>query len=538
MTSSQRLVINTTATYGRAVFSIALLLFSSRWVLNSLGQTDFGLFSVVGSIIVFITLLNNVMAGSVARYYAYSVGRGETREVTYWFNSALMMHLCLATMLTMIGWPIGEYVITHVLTVPGNRIAACLWVFRLSLVSAFVSMISVPCVAMFTAQQRIMETAFWGIMQTMLAFGLAFGLTRMTGDLLLTYAVGMVFIIILIQAMMVLRAFIVFKECRFVLSHCLDAQRFRMIFSFAIWNLIGSMGATLRDQGSAILLNIYFGPSVNSSYGIARRVSTQANQLAAAMLGAFAPEITANEGRGERRHMLTLALRASKFGTILVLLFAIPLMVEMDYILKIWLKEPPLYTAVFCRLILIAFLIDRFTSGFMLAVNAHGRIAAYQATVGGILVMTLPLAWSFLKLGYGPPSIGVAFVLTMIVCSTGRMLWGKHLFGVAVNRWLKAVVWPCVMVGVLTTLVGLIPFYMMPASFIRLMTILAASLIICLLSSWFLALDINERAFMQQNIINVHNKMAGLRLQLASNSKEESSDSKPFALRRSSLSSE
>jgi len=505
MTSSQRLVLNTIATYSRSIVALAFALFSSRWVLNALGQTDFGLFSVVGSIIVFITFLNGVMASSASRHFAYSIGQGDPAEINRWFNTALSIHICFAMILILIGWPIGEYAIKHILTIPPERLQACIWVFRISLVSAFASMISIPFVGMFRAKQHISEMAVWGMLQSALTFALAYTLTQLSGDLLLFYAIGMVGIIVFIQAVQILRAFHVFLECRIVLNQWFDGHRFKKITSFAIWNLIGGFGATLRDQGSAILLNLYFGPKVNAAYGIGKQVSVQTNQLSSAMLGAFSPEITASEGRGDRTGMLSLSLRASKFGTLLVLFFAIPLMVEMEYVLNLWLRIPPPYTAMFCRLIIATFLIDRLSNGYMIAVNAHGRIAGYQGTVGLSLLMTLPLAWLFLKLGYAPTSVGVAFVMTMIVCSIGRVLWGRHLFGVTVNRWLKAVVWPCIMVGVLTTLAGLIPFYLMPVSFIRLMTVLTVSLIISLLTSWFLGFDINERAFIRQNIIRVHN---------------------------------
>ena len=509
MTPSQRLVLNTIATYSRSVIGVALMLFSSRWVLNSLGPSDFGLFNVVGSIIIFITLLNNVMAVSVARYYAFSIGQSKPNEVTHWFNSALSMHLCLAVILVIIGWPIGEYAIARVLTVPEDRIVTCLWVFRVSLVSAFVSMTSIPCVAMFTAQQRIVETAFWGIIRTMLVFFLAFCLTHMTGDLLLIYAVGMVSIIVFIQGVMTLRAFIIFKECQIAFSHWFDGERFKKIFSFAIWNLVGSMGVTLRDQGSAILLNIYFGPSVNSSYGIATQVSTQANQLSAAMLGAFGPEITACEGRGDRQRMLTLAKRASKFGTILVLLFAVPLIMEIDYVLKLWLKEPPLYTGTFCRLILTAFLIDRLSSGFMLAVNARGRIAVYQATLGTTLLLTLPLAWLLLKIGCVPTSVGIAFVITIVVCSFGRVLWGRYLFGVPIRLWLTAVVFRCGFVACAATLTSMACRLSFPPSFARLIITVGTSVTVSLMTTWFFAFDVEEREFAWRNTKCLLGKMGG-----------------------------
>lgn len=499
MNASQRLVLNTAATYGRSVFALALALFSSRWVLNSLGQSDYGLFSLVGSVIVFITFLNGVMAGSVSRYLAYAIGRGDPEDVTHWFNTALSLHLCFAFSLVLIGWPIGDYVIAYVFHIPPERIPACLWVFRISLVSAFASMVSIPFVAMFTAHQNITEISAWGILQTVLSFTLAYTLTQISGDRLLFYAIGMVAIIVLIQAVMIVRAFSIFRECRIVAKQWFDVRRLKDIFSFAIWNLIGNAGPTFRDQGSNILLNLFFGPGVNAAFGIAKQVSAQASMLSGAMTGALLPELTASEGRGDRQRMLALSHRAGKFGAILVMLFAIPLIAEMDYVLKLWLRTPPPYTGLFCQLILSAYIMSRLGDGYMAAVNAAGKIAASQATVGIILTLTLPLTWLFLKLGYPPTSAGVAFVITSAICTTGLVYWFRRLFGEPASRWLETVLLPCLCVAVVATVAALAPRWLMPPSVTRLVFVTALSIAATLLATWLIAFDASEQTFLRQN---------------------------------------
>lgn len=496
---SKQIAVNTAAAYLRTVFSAGLALFSSRWVLSSLGVTDFGLLSVVGSIIVFVTFLNSVLAGSVSRYFAYSIGQGNLAEVNRWFNAALSIHLCMAFLLILIGYPVGEYFIGHVLTIPNERVTACIWVFRISLVSAFVSMLSVPFVAMFTAKQHISELAAWGILQSTLAFTLAWLLRYASGDRLLYYANGMVAILVFVQLAQIFRAMIVFDECGIVSRLWFDRKKLKGIVSFATWNLIGSSGALFRDQGSAILLNIFFGPSVNAAYGIASQVSNQTNQLSTSMIGAFSPEITACEGRGDRTRMLLLAERASKFGTILVLLLSIPLIIEMDYVLTLWLRVPPPHTVLFCRLILSTFIIDRLSTGYMLAVNAHGKIAAYQATLGTTMLLTLPLAWFFLKIGLAPTSIGIAFITTITITSIGRVLWGRYLFGTPVRRWLISVVWPTIILAIIASSAVLAPCILMPASMFRFLVVTALSALASLLTAWFLTLDRNERELVVQN---------------------------------------
>jgi O-antigen/teichoic acid export membrane protein len=483
------------------ILSAGFTLFASRWVLDALGQTDFGLYSLVGSVIVFIIFLNSVMSGSASRFYSLSIGRGDSQELTNWFNAAFGLHAGLATILVLLGWPLGEWVVSNWLTVPADRQSTCLWVFRVSLVSAFVNMVSVPFVGMFYARQRIAELAVWGLLQTFLVFCLGYSIGFFQGDRLMAYSIGMVGILVVIQSIQVGRAIKLFPECIPDRRRCFDLGRVRRIASFAGWNLIGTAGSLLRDQGTAILLNLNYGPRMNAAYGVATQVSAQTNQLASAMLGAFTPEITAREGRGERGGMLSLAHQASKFGTILVMLFAIPLMIEMDFVLRLWLHDPPAYAAGFCRFMLATFLVERTTTGLMIALNAKGAIAAYQITVGGGLLLTLPLAWILVRWTGIPTSVGAAILFTMVGVSLGRAFWAaKHLES-SIGGWLKGVVLPCLVVGTLSALAGGTLHAGMEDSIPRLLLVGVLSGFATLCGAWYIAFTAKEREFFMKKAV-------------------------------------
>ena len=181
---------------------------------------------------------------------------------------------------------------------------------------------------------------------------------------------------------------------------------------------------------------------------------------------------------------------------------------EMKYVLQLWLVEPPIYAAAFCRLILGTFLLDRLSTGYMLAVNAHGRIAGYQASIGTILVLTLPLAWLFLYMGFAPTSVGLAFIITMIFISVGRALWAKRLLGSPVRRWVKTVVIPCCIVGSLATVVASFPWYFFDPSFLRLLLVTGSSVVGYAIATWLFAFDHKERTFFVQNSQKVWRKIS------------------------------
>lgn len=495
LTSDTRIVLNTLAMYGRSALTVILTLFGSRWILHALGETDFGLFNVVGALIVFLSFFNTVMAASAARHFAYAVGQGNPEALSRWFNTSFLIHVLFPLLMIAAGWPVAEYVVRNVLTIPEARRATAVAVFRVSLIGAYLNMVSVPFRAMFEARQRLVEISCWETLRAVLVFMLAWMLAGIQADRLLFFAVAMVGIHGFTKLLEIGRALWLFPECRPRPRDGCDGQRVKELFRFAGWNMVGVLGAMSRYQGAAIVLNLYHGPAVNAAFGLAKQVSRQVHQLSGAMMTALVPEITTREGRGDRRAMLVLAHRACKYCTLLALLFALPLIVEMDYILRIWLTSPPRYTAVFCRLILWAWLIGRMTVGYDVAVMAYGKIAGFQATVMGMSILTLPLGWFFLWRGDPPSSMGFAFVITAAICGLGILMWFKHHFGEPARHWVRHVLRPCLAVASVSLILGWAPRGWMAESFSRWVLTTALMMVSMLSLTWFRALQTGERRF-------------------------------------------
>lgn len=503
MTASQRVILNALATYGRTVFGMALGLFSSRWILQALGVVDYGLMAVVGSLIVFVTFLNGVSAASCARFFALSIGKHDPDETNRWFNTALSIHTILPAILILIGWPIGEWAIGCFLNIPEARLTTARWVFRFSLVSAFWGMVSTPYMAMFTAKQNIVELSIWAMAGSVVNFGFVYWLTSYSGDAWLVYAGFTVLISVALGLAQVWRARCLFPECGIRLSRWFDKVRLLQVFSFSWWSMFGQIGWLLRSQGIAILLNKYFEPKrfpyVNASFGLGGTVSGYTQTLSAALMGAFTPEITAREGSGDRSGMIRQALQASKFGTSLVLVFAVPLMLEIKYVLVLWLKNPPLLANEFCVLMILTFLVDRLSTGEMVAINARGKIAAYQMTIGGLIILTLPLAWLFLAFGWGALSVGWAILIITVLCTLGRVVWSKYLLGSSVRQWVRCVLLPCSATGCIIAIACFGVMEFLQPCFFRLVLVCFVALLVWMALTWFLVLDIRERSFFKAN---------------------------------------
>ena len=500
MTTHRRIALNVAATYGRSLFAAAVGMFSSRWIFLALGEVDYGLFAVVGSVIAFITFFNGVLGSSVTRFYAYAIGEARKmddgngqRHVREWFNTALSVHTAVPLVLTLIGYPIGVYAICHWLQIPPNRVSACIWVFRISLVTAFVSMISIPFISLYTAYQDIAELSLYGVLNSALVFVSAYVLMSVESDRLVVYALIMMAIHVGIPLVQIARAFYKYKICRIDFKAWRNGARNRMLFSFAGWQFFGNCGAMMRAQACTMLTNVYFGPRLNAAYGISNTVLGQTGALTNALIGAFTPAITSEEGAGDRNRMISYAWRASRYGTCLLLLFLIPLSLEIHEVLRLWLKTPPSWTATLCLVAFMETVLNKMTVGQQLAIAAQGRIARYQATLGTIMIAAFPLAWILIICGCGPASVVLALVATTTACSLGRIWFGWRQLEMHPVDWMKEVLWPIAAVSACAFAAGGVVRFTMETSFLRICATSLMSFCAMVVSGWFVVLGQSER---------------------------------------------
>lgn len=500
------IALNILASYARIVVLAALTLFSSRWVLSALGEIDFGLYNVVGGLIVFILFLGNTLANSVQRFYAYTIGSNNFTELQKWFNCAFVLHTLFAILLFLIGIPLGNFLLEQILNLPVDRLSTCKWVYYFSVFSAMETMIFIPYWSMFYAKQRIFELTFWTSLQTILTFILAWKLLNMRGDLLLFYSFGVVLIKFFIDFLLVLRANFLFQECKIKTDFLFEKQKIIKLISFAGWNLFGAFGGVVKNQGLAFLINIFTGPKINAAFGIANQFASQTNNMSSAIYQSISPEITSREGQGNRTGMISLSQQMSKFIILLNFFWAIPFFFEMDYLLKLWLKNPPPHAATFCQIILLAYIIDKSTTGYMEAVKAFGKIALYQFVQGGMFIMTFPLSWLVFKLG-GSPEMAIAMlIVTSTGCSIGRIFWVKKLMKVSPLSWIHSVFTKCTYVAIPSITACIILKNLIEQGIFRFCSVIIVTGIVSTIFCWFFSLTFSEKIFIKNKFAFIRNK--------------------------------
>lgn len=511
MNPNRRIAINALATYGRTILRMALGLFSSRWVLQSLGEVDYGLMGVVGSLIVFITFLNSVASGACARFFAYSIGKKDTDDLIRWFNVGVSVHLFLAIFLVAVGLPLGEWAIDEFFNIPADRINTAHWVFRFSLVAAFWTMSSTPYIAMYTATQNIAEFTLWEIASILTNFGFVYWLTTYQGDAWFVYAGFTVGLTVLLGIGQALRAKYVFEGCKIRLSYWGDWNRMKQMFSYAGWTLFGSLGYMARTQLPAILLNQYYPPIrykfVNASYQVGGALASYTQSLSSSLMGAFSPQIATLAGANDKDGMVKTAFRASKFGTLLMLIFAVPIALEADYLLVLWLKNPPQLAAPFCRLVLLQMVLDNLTFGHMSGIMASGKIKWYQITTGSLCVLSVPVAWLVLELGGSALSVSWVIAGCMGACSAARLFYGRSILGIRIGQWGKGVFFPLSVLSLLSFCFGEVVILLVEESFFRVLFTSFISFVAMMVTAWYVLFDKAERNLLESVCTKVMSKL-------------------------------
>lgn len=506
MTESKRIIFNTAATYARSVYALLLGLFSSRWVFNALGERDMGLFGVVGSMIVLVVFLNNVMSAAVSRFYAFSIGEAKAMQndaagiyhVGKWFNVAFSTHTFLPLLLIATGYPIGIYAIHNGwIVVPPDRIDACVWVFRCSMISAFIAMVSVPYLAMYRAYQFIAELSFWGLLSSTVVFIIAWWLPRYDGDRLVMFAVLSTITPLFITSIQVYRARKHFPACRIYLREMFNCDRFKAMLSYVAWDFWGCLGDLVRQNGTAFVINRNFPPAMNAAYSISAQVNGHTTALSSAMLGALTPAVTTAEGAGEREKAMSLAYRSCKFGAVLILLFAVPLIIEIDEVLKLWLIHPPKAAATICSFVLASLVCHKLGLGLHLMIIAKGRIAVYQLIAGTVSVCTVVLAYIFVRIGFGAVGIGLAFLLDFSALTGVRLIFARRLVGMSAMRWMKDVLLPVMLYCVFTIGIGILPRFFFPESFGRICLTSLACVMAGAVVGYFIVCSTEEKQYMR-----------------------------------------
>ena len=516
LSPAKRIFFNVVATYGRSVFALICGLVTAGWVFQALGKIDYGLLGLIGGMVSFVSFINGSLNFSLVRFYACSVGESRNHPVRgiyncrKWFSTALVLHCVIPVVLCAVGYPIGEYAIRHWLTIPSNRVEACVLIWIFVNISCFVGMVTVPFSAMYTAKQYIAELTVYSFCTTILnVVFVAYIHFHPNINWLVPLAGWQCAVAVLPQVIISTRALTLFEECRIISRYLFNLKNLRQLLSLALYNSIGSVCGLLRTNGMAILANIYFGPVVNGAMNISNSVISHTQVLTNSMTMSFSPAITSAYGAGNHSSMAKLSSSLNRFGTLAMLIFALPIVLEIRYILLVWLKNPPPYTEGLCFFALAVAFVNNISVGQMNSVIASGRVAYYYLVLGGFAIFTLPLAWLLVSCGGGVFGMQTVLLIMLFVNALGRVYFGKSVVGIPIMPWLKETVIPLLVITFVTLCVGYTPHLVMSASLSRLAVTFIITVFTFAIIVWSVFLHNDERKIINDKFRQIKKKITG-----------------------------
>lgn len=468
MQVANRVILNTGALYGRMLITVFISLYATRLVLNQLGAIDYGLFNLIGGVITMLSFLNIAMTISTQRYMSFHLGTKDSHQLKKVFNASVLLHFILGLAMVLLFEAAGSYLFGHVLNYPAERAMAAKLIYQFMIVSAFFTIISVPCDATLIAQENMVMVAILGVVESLGKLLIAIALPYTGRDKLVAYGALTAALTVLLLLFRQIYCAMKYPESRISLRRYFDRRLLTEMFAYAGWNMFGAGSVVARNQGLALLLNVFFGAIVNAAYGIANQVNAQLSYFSVTLLRALNPQIIKSEGSGDRARMLRLAMIASKFSFYLLSFFAIPMMIEMPFVLQCWLKQVPEYTVMMCRLIVMATLVNQLSAGIQVAVQSVGKIRKYQVAVSTIVLLNLPVAWLLLKAGYPPASVLITTIGIEVVSGIYRMLAVQKIAGLPLLLYTRQVVLRAVAPVLLSAALAGIPLWCMPQGFVRL----------------------------------------------------------------------
>lgn len=491
--TTTRIVKNSIALYVRMGLSMGVSLYTSRVVLNVLGADDYGIYNVVGGIVVMFYFLNGAMAGGTQRFLNYEMGCGTPETLKKTFNVSLAIHIAIAVAVLLLAETIGLWFLNARLVIPPERLAAANWIYQFSILSAMITLTQVPYTATIIAHEKMGVYGYVGILEALLKLGVVLLLTQIAFDKLILY--GLLSLGATLTIALIYRFYCVghYPECRFVVVR--DRPLYKKILGFSGWNLWGCLASIMTIQGLNIVLNLFFGPAVNASRAIASTVNGGAQLLLNGFTTAVNPQITQSYAVNDRHYFMSLVFRGAKFSFFLFFIVAAPILLQTDYIMLLWLKNPPEYIGIFCRLSIIDSLIYSLSLPLLTATQATGRNKVYEITIGIILLLNLPV--SYLLLSRGLPPVTVYYVtIALSLCATiARLVILKRLVALPVGQFCRQVLLPCwaIFAAILLPL-GYVA-RSLPDSWGNLIALTAVCMSLTVAAIWTLGLSRNERAF-------------------------------------------
>lgn len=487
-----RIAKNTLALYVRMGVTMLVTLWSSRLILQALGVDDFGIYNVVAGVIILFTFLNAAMAGTTQRFLNFELGRKNFDRLAKVFSTSVIVHVFIAGTVLILSETLGLWFLNSELNIPAERLTAANWVYQFAIAGTVVGILRMPYNAVVIAYERMGILAALSIAECLGKFGIIFLLGLGGIDKLVGYA-AFIFAVQLVTA----TANVIYCKRAFPQITKLQLPResalFKEILTYSSWNLISGVAILSASQGVNMVVNIFCGVAVNAALGLANQVNGAVNQFVGNFQTAFQPQITKSYAENDTVYFMRLIFGASKISYALLLVLALPIFINAEFVLGLWLGDVPEHTATFVQLIIIFSMIDAVNGPLWMSIGATGDLCLYACCVSALNLLNLPLAYFLLKIGCVPETALIVRIATNLAMMASRLIILRKKVALPARAFLRKVCCPDLLVLLVVLPLPLFLKNTVHNEILGAILSSAMAIALCVPAIWILALDMRER---------------------------------------------
>ena len=493
--NSKKVAKNTLYLYLRTFLVMSISIYTSRVVLDVLGVDNYGIYNVVGGFVSLFSVFSGTLTAASQRFIAFELGK-EKPQIRKVFSTALNIHIIMALFLFILLETIGIWFLYNKMNIIPERRDAAMWVFQCSTLTFCISLISIPYNAAIIAYEKMSAFAYISIIEVVAKLVLVYLLYITSSDPLVTYAIMMLFVAVTLRVIYSLYCRSNFKECKY--SFIIDRATFKEIFCFNAWNFIGSSASVMNGHGINILINLFFGVTFNAAKGIATQIDGAINSFVQNFMMALNPQIVKSYASRDFYSLNRMILLGTKYAFYLLACICLPVLLNIDYILKIWLIQVPAYTAIFVKCAIIFSLCQSLSQCLYSAMLATGNIKKYQIVVGGISLLAFPLCYLFFKLGLNAEYGYVAIIICSLLCLLARLYMLQSMIpGFSSKMYLRRVIYPiiCTMMPILL-IINMISMFTIEVNLIVFIVQSCLCVFVCMSGILLIGMSRNERTYL------------------------------------------
>lgn len=492
--NTKRIAKNTLMLYGRMLFSMVVSLYTSRVVLNTLGVEDFGIANAVGGVIAMLGFLNDSMSGATSRFLTYELGKGNVSKLKETFSTAVIIHVGIALFIFILGETVGLWFLENKLVIPESRMGAARIVYQTTIIGTMLGIMQTPYNATIIAHEKMSVYAYVGILNVFLRLVIVYILVIGDFDKLILYSLLQLSVSIII--IMIYRIYCKTHFSEAVFSVVWKKELLKPMLSFSGWDLYGNLSVIARTQGVSILLNMFFGPIANAAAGIAAQVQGAVMSFAGNIVTAVRPQLVKYYATEEYQPMFELLSNSIKLSFILLSILTIPIITEINYILKLWLGDFPQNAAVFCAFTLLFNLFANTSLLFASIIHATGRVKRISLINGSLYLLVIPITYIAFR---NSSVIWLPYLFNVIAVFCGMLsnAWTIHLYIEKFNfrKFVIKDLFPCILIFVIVFVVVSFVAIAFSTCFLRLILICLLSTVLLITLGYYFLLspDYRER---------------------------------------------